>query len=51
MVTDKCVFLVEPKVTDRSEVQVKIHDEACNYSMEVEEREEIQRILNAGGQG
>jgi hypothetical protein len=38
-------------MSDKSEVHVKIHNEVCNYSMEVEEKEKIERNLNAGGRG
>jgi hypothetical protein len=38
-------------MSDKSEVQVEIHNEVCNYSMEVEEKEKIERSLNAGGRG
>ena len=38
-------------MSDKSEVQVEIHNEFCNYSMKVEEKEKIERSLNAGGRG
>jgi hypothetical protein len=38
-------------MADKSEVQVEIHKEVCNYPMKVEEKENIERSLNAGGRG
>ncbi|KAH8643282.1 hypothetical protein IG631_00745 [Alternaria alternata] len=38
-------------MSDKSEVHVETHNEVYNYSMEVEEKEKIERSLNAGGRG